>query len=72
MANEFQAARCKILNVCYDIIKQSSNVPSQVAISLAKVADVDTNLGATDLAADEFQESTDLLEPLTPKSEASE
>ena len=42
-----------------------------VAVSLAKVADVDRNLGDEKLATDGFQEAIDLLESLTLKSEAS-
>jgi len=42
-----------------------------VAVSLAKVADVDRNLGKEKLATDGFQEAIDLLQSLTLKSEAS-
>ncbi|CAK9169962.1 unnamed protein product [Ilex paraguariensis] len=40
-----------------------------VATSLAKVADVDRNLGNEDVAIDGFQEAIKLLESLTLKSE---
>ncbi|KAL5190865.1 Protein NCA1 [Glycine soja] len=74
---DLQAARSyyfKSLNVRRDAVKHNSNVPSQVldvAVSLAKVADVDRNLGDEKLATDGFQEAIDLLESLTLKSEAS-
>ncbi|KAF7811817.1 protein NCA1-like [Senna tora] len=42
-----------------------------VAVSQAKVADVDWNLGNENSAIDEFQEAVDMLETLTLKSEAS-
>ncbi|PNX68943.1 E3 ubiquitin-protein ligase chfr-like protein [Trifolium pratense] len=42
-----------------------------VAVSLAKVADVDKSLGDEKSASDGFQEAIDLLESLTLKSEAS-
>lgn len=42
-----------------------------IAVSLAKVADVDRNLGNETLATNGFQEAIDLLESLTLKSEAS-
>lgn len=42
-----------------------------VAVSLAKVADADRNLGDEKLATDGFQEAIDLLESLTLNSEAS-
>ncbi|XP_028789595.1 protein NCA1 [Neltuma alba] len=62
------------LNVRRDVVKHHSDVPSQVldvAVSLAKVADADRNLGNESLATDGFQEAIDLLESLTLKSEAS-
>ncbi|XP_027341049.1 protein NCA1 isoform X1 [Abrus precatorius] len=74
---DLQAARSyyfKSLNVRRDVVKDNSNVPSQVldvAVSLAKVADVDRNLGDEKVATDGFQEAIDLLESLTLKSEAS-
>ncbi|MBA0694897.1 hypothetical protein Goari_005160, partial [Gossypium aridum] len=40
-----------------------------VAVSLAKVADVDRTLGKEDVAVDGFQEGIKLLESLTLKSE---
>lgn len=40
-----------------------------LAVSFAKVADVDRNLGDEDVAIDEFQEGIKLLESLTLKSE---
>lgn len=42
-----------------------------VAVSLAKVADVDKSLGDEKSASDGFQEAINLLESLTLKSEAS-
>ncbi|RDX57933.1 Protein NCA1, partial [Mucuna pruriens] len=74
---DLQAARSyyfKSLNVRRDVVNNNSNVPSQVldvAVSLAKVADVDRNLGDEKLATDGFQEAIDLLESLTLESEAS-
>ncbi|WVY99984.1 hypothetical protein V8G54_026054 [Vigna mungo] len=74
---DLQAARSyyfKSLDVRRDVVNQNSKVPSQVldvAVSLAKVADVDRNLGEEKLATDGFQEAIDLLESLTLKSEAS-
>ncbi|XLU76291.1 protein NCA1 [Arachis stenosperma] len=72
-----QAARSyylQSLNVRRDVIKHNSTVPTQVldvAVSLAKVADVDRNLGDEKLATDGFQEAIDMLESLTLDSEAS-
>ena len=40
-----------------------------VAVSLAKVADVDRTIGKEDVAVDGFQEAIKLLESLTLKSE---
>jgi hypothetical protein len=74
---DLQAARSyyfKSLNVRRDVIKNNSNVSSQVldvAVSLAKVADVDKSLGDEKSASDGFQEAIDLLESLTLKSESS-
>lgn len=42
-----------------------------LAVSFAKVADVDRNLGDEDAAVDEFEEGIKLLESLTLKSEES-
>lgn len=42
-----------------------------LAVSFAKVADVDRNLGDEDVAVDEFEEGIKLLESLTLKSEES-
>lgn len=42
-----------------------------VAVSLAKVADVDRNIGDEKLATDGFQEAIDLLESLSLESEGS-
>ncbi|KAK4256507.1 hypothetical protein QN277_009358 [Acacia crassicarpa] len=74
---DLQTARSyyfRSLNVRRDVVKHHSDVPSQVldvTVSLAKVADVDRNLGNERLATDGFQEAIDLLESLTLKSEAS-
>ncbi|KAK7259679.1 hypothetical protein RIF29_25292 [Crotalaria pallida] len=74
---DLQAARSyyyQSLNVRRDVIKHTSNVQSQVldvAVSLAKVADADRNLGDEKLATDGFQEAIDLLESLSLNSEAS-
>nr|AFK44885.1 unknown [Lotus japonicus] len=62
------------LNVRRDVMKHNSNVTSQVldvAVSLAKVADVDRNIGDEKLATDGFQEAIDLLESLSLESEGS-
>ncbi|KAE8038480.1 hypothetical protein FH972_010985 [Carpinus fangiana] len=72
---ELQAARCyyfRSLNVRRDAIKHHSDVSSQildVAVSLAKVADVDRSLGNEDVAVDGFREAVKLLESLELKSE---
>ncbi|KAK6931707.1 hypothetical protein RJ641_003500, partial [Dillenia turbinata] len=53
-------------------IKHNSGITSQildVAVSLAKVADVDRNLGNEKEAVDGFQEAIQLLESLTLSSE---
>ncbi|KAK9283694.1 hypothetical protein L1049_011944 [Liquidambar formosana] len=72
---DLQAARScyfRSLNVRRNAIKHHTNVPSQildVAVSLAKVADVDRSLGNEDVAVDGFQEAIKLLESLTLNSE---
>ncbi|PRQ55931.1 putative transcription factor C2H2 family [Rosa chinensis] len=72
---DLQAARSyyfKSLNVRRDAVKHDPNVPSQIldlAVSFAKVADVDRSLGNEDVAINEFQEGIKLLESLTLKSE---
>ncbi|KAJ4972526.1 hypothetical protein NE237_005700 [Protea cynaroides] len=62
------------LDVRRNAIKDRSDVPSQtldVAVSLAKVADVDRNLGNEDLAIDEFEEAIKCLKSLTLDSNQS-
>ncbi|KAL6125435.1 hypothetical protein ACLB2K_073493 [Fragaria x ananassa] len=72
---DLQAARSyyfKSLDVRRDAVKHDPNVPSQIldlAVSFAKVADVDRSLGNEDVAINEFQEGIKLLESLTLKSE---
>lgn len=72
---DLQAARSyydRSLNVRRDAAKDSPDVPSQildVAVSLAKVADVDRSLGNENNATQGFQEGIKLLESLTLKSE---
>ncbi|XP_057979303.1 protein NCA1 isoform X2 [Malania oleifera] len=72
---DLQAARSyyfQSLDVRRDAIKHCPDVSSQcldVAVSLAKVADVDRNLGNEDVAVDGFQEAIKLLESLTLSSE---
>ncbi|XP_024974121.1 protein NCA1 isoform X2 [Cynara cardunculus var. scolymus] len=72
---DLQAARdhyFRALDVRRNAIKDSSKAPSQVldvAVSLAKVADVDRNLDAEDTATEGFQEAINLLESLEIKSE---
>lgn len=72
---DLQAARSyyvQSLNVRRDAVKRHSNVPSQVldvAVSLAKVADVDRSIGNEDVAVDGFQEAIKQLESLTLKPE---
>lgn len=67
---DLQAARSQYfeaLNVRRNAIKHASSVPSQVldvAVSLAKVADVDRNLSNEDAATEEFQEAISLLQSL--------
>lgn len=60
------------LNVRRDAIKDHPGSPSQIldiAVSLAKVADVDRNLGNEDLAIEGFQEGIKLLESLSLEQE---
>lgn len=62
----------RALDVRRNAIKDSSKAPSQVldvAVSLAKVADVDRNLDAEDSATEGFQEAIKLLESLKINSE---
>ncbi|KAK6228498.1 hypothetical protein SCA6_000838 [Theobroma cacao] len=72
---DLQAARSyyfRSLGVRRDVIKHNPRVSSQildVAVSLAKVADVDRTLGKEDVAVDGFQEAITMLESLTLKSE---
>ncbi|XP_052173426.1 protein NCA1 isoform X2 [Diospyros lotus] len=72
---DLEAARSyylQCLNIRRDAAKNRSSSPSQildVAVSLAKVADADRNLGNEDVANDGFQEAIKLLESLTLKSE---
>nr|XP_043609810.1 protein NCA1 [Erigeron canadensis] len=72
---DLQAARdhyFQALEVRRNAIKDSSKAPSQVldvAVSLAKVADVDRNLDAEDAATEGFQEAISLLESLKINSE---
>ncbi|GLT88663.1 hypothetical protein SLE2022_066790 [Rubroshorea leprosula] len=72
---DLQAARSyyfRSLGVRRDAVKNRSDVPSQVldvAVSLAKVADVDRNLGNENVAVDGFQEAINMLDSLTLKSE---
>ncbi|KAK9057683.1 hypothetical protein SSX86_022519 [Deinandra increscens subsp. villosa] len=57
----------RALDIRRNAIKDSSKAPSQVldvAVSLAKVADVDRNLDAEDEATQGFQEAINLLESL--------
>lgn len=57
----------RALDVRRDSIREKSNVSSQIvdfAVSLAKVADVDRNLGHEDAAIKGFQEAIDRLESL--------
>nr|XP_027069059.1 protein NCA1 [Coffea arabica]XP_027069060.1 protein NCA1 [Coffea arabica]XP_027069061.1 protein NCA1 [Coffea arabica] len=72
---DLQAARSyyfQALDVRRDAIKRHSSIPSQIldiAISLAKVADADRNLGNEDAAIGGFQEAIKSLESLTLSSE---
>ncbi|MFS8002254.1 putative transcription factor C2H2 family [Helianthus anomalus] len=62
----------RALDVRRKAIKDSSKAPSQVldvAVSLAKVADVDRNLDAEDAATEGFQEAINLLKSLKINSE---
>lgn len=74
-AEDLEGARTyyfQSLNVRRDAIKNHPSSSSQildVAVSLAKVADVDRNLGNEDVAVDEFQEAIKLLDSLTLKPE---
>ncbi|KAH7854653.1 hypothetical protein Vadar_016414 [Vaccinium darrowii] len=74
-AEDLQGARnyyFQSLNVRRDAIKNHPSSSSQildVAVSLAKVADVDRNLRNEDVAVDEFQEAIKLLDSLTLKPE---
>ncbi|KAL8144624.1 protein NCA1 [Apium graveolens] len=69
-AEDLEAARSyylQALDMRRNAMKHPSSVPSQsidVAVSLAKVADVDRNLGNENAAIDEFQEGIKLLESL--------
>ncbi|CAM8910670.1 unnamed protein product [Rhodiola kirilowii] len=70
-SGDLQSARSyysKSLNVRREATKRHPNLTSQVldvAVSLAKVADIDLNLGNKDAAIDGFQEGLKLLESLT-------
>lgn len=74
---ELQAARSyyfRSLNVRRDTIRNHPEVSSQildVAVSLAKVADVDRSLGNDDAAVDGFQEGINLLESFKLNSDES-
>ncbi|CAL1399985.1 unnamed protein product [Linum trigynum] len=74
-AGDMEAARSfysRSLNVRRDAMQHHPNVPSQtldVAVSLAKVADVDRSIGNEDDAAGGFQEAIKLLKSLTLKPE---
>ncbi|XP_062092057.1 protein NCA1 [Humulus lupulus] len=76
-AGDLQATRSyysRSLNVRRDAVKDKPNVPSlilDIAVSLAKVADVDRSLGNEDVAVNGFQEAINLVEPLKLKSEES-
>ncbi|CAA7402082.1 unnamed protein product [Spirodela intermedia] len=67
---DLQAARASYsqsLDLRRSAVKQHPNVLSQVldvAISLAKIADTDRNLGNEDAAIDGFKEAIECLEPL--------
>ncbi|XP_015876147.1 protein NCA1 [Ziziphus jujuba] len=71
---DLEAARSfyfRSLNVRRDAIKHDSNASQilDVAVSLAKVADVDRNIRNEDVAVGGFQEAIKLLESLTLKPE---
>ncbi|XP_024018086.1 protein NCA1 [Morus notabilis] len=74
-AGDLQAARSyyfRSLNVRRDAVKNNPNVSSQIldlAVSLAKVADVDRSLGNEDVAVNGFEEAIKLVEPLKLKPE---
>ncbi|KAJ4895803.1 zinc ion binding [Raphanus sativus] len=74
---DLEAARsyyCRALNVRRDAMKHHPNAPSQildVAVSLAKVADIDRALQNEDAATDGFKEGMKLLESLKLDSEDS-
>ncbi|KAF3517789.1 hypothetical protein DY000_02061330 [Brassica cretica] len=74
---DLQAARSyyiRALNVRRDAMKHHPNAPSQildVAVSLAKVADIDRSLTNEDAAIDGFKEGMKLLESLKLDSEDS-
>ncbi|CAG7865515.1 unnamed protein product [Brassica rapa] len=74
---DLEAARsyyCRALNVRRDAMKHHPNAPSQildVAVSLAKVADIDRALQHEDAATDGFKEGMKLLESLKLDSEDS-
>ncbi|KAF8093718.1 hypothetical protein N665_0379s0012 [Sinapis alba] len=71
---DLQAARSyylRALNVRRDAMKHHPNAPSQildVAVSLAKVADIDRSLQNEEAATDGFKEGMKLLESLKPDS----
>ncbi|PKA61821.1 hypothetical protein AXF42_Ash008653 [Apostasia shenzhenica] len=68
---DLQSARSyynRALEVRRDAVKEKANVSSQIidlAVSLAKVADVDRNLGNEDVAINGFHEAIEQLESLT-------
>ncbi|KAL3632422.1 hypothetical protein CASFOL_025406 [Castilleja foliolosa] len=72
---DLQAARSyyfQALDVRRNAMSHHSGVPSQVidvAVSIAKVADVDRNLGNEDTATSGFEEAIKLLESLTISAE---
>ncbi|KAL0724900.1 hypothetical protein Bca4012_039499 [Brassica carinata] len=74
---DLQAARSyylRALNVRRDAMNHHPKAPSQildVAVSLAKVADIDRSLTNEDAAIDGFKEGMKLLESLKPDSEDS-
>lgn len=74
-AEDLEAARSyyiQALDMRRNAMKHPSSVPSQsidVAVSLAKVADIDRNLGNENAAIDEFQEGIKLLESLKLNAE---
>jgi hypothetical protein len=76
-AEDLQAARsyyCRALDVRRDAMKHRPDAPSQildVAVSLAKVADIDRSLQKETAATDGFKEGMKLLESLKLDSEDS-